>query len=310
VKRRNAFTLIELLVVVAIIALLISILLPSLARARELSKRAVCAANLKGLGTACHIYGNENEECFPIANYAQPPTNGTNVQTGVTFLGTLGRGPGSQVQLTTTGGASAHVTRSLFMLIINGGSTAGQFICPSSGESLDDMRNINGSNSVAAQPGVTRFDFKAYTAVSYGYQIPWGRFGRPRIASDPRFAFMADKGPYFEAGATDGNGNAADQQAQGANVSNFATINDALTASNDAWRPYNSRNHGSEGQTVLYADTHAEFQKKPIVGVSQDNIYTQANNYTNLLNWLNGLNPATVSTNSGPYTNTDSLIIP
>ena len=65
---RPAFTLIELLVVVAIIALLISILLPSLARARELSKRAVCAANMKGMGTGFYTYANENNEMWPICN--------------------------------------------------------------------------------------------------------------------------------------------------------------------------------------------------------------------------------------------------
>ncbi|NOX59651.1 MAG: prepilin-type N-terminal cleavage/methylation domain-containing protein, partial [Planctomycetes bacterium] len=68
-KTRKAFTLIELLVVVAIIALLISILLPSLSRARELSKRLVCASNVKGFGTAVKIYANDNEEHWPTPTF-------------------------------------------------------------------------------------------------------------------------------------------------------------------------------------------------------------------------------------------------
>ncbi len=54
--RRRAFTLIELLVVVAIIALLISILLPSLQGAREQGKRALCLSNMKQIGQASQSY--------------------------------------------------------------------------------------------------------------------------------------------------------------------------------------------------------------------------------------------------------------
>ncbi len=57
---RPAFTLIELLVVVAIIALLISILLPSLSRAREQARIAKCLSNLKAMGTAAHTYLNDH----------------------------------------------------------------------------------------------------------------------------------------------------------------------------------------------------------------------------------------------------------
>lgn len=58
-KRRRAFTLIELLVVVAIIAVLMAILLPSLASARELAKRAKCGASLRGIAMANNTYASE-----------------------------------------------------------------------------------------------------------------------------------------------------------------------------------------------------------------------------------------------------------
>ncbi|MGE0482342.1 MAG: DUF1559 domain-containing protein [Phycisphaerae bacterium] len=63
---RRGFTLIELLVVVAIIALLISILLPSLARAREAGRLAKCLANLRTIGIAMHLYFGDNKDWFPF----------------------------------------------------------------------------------------------------------------------------------------------------------------------------------------------------------------------------------------------------
>ena len=66
-KRPRAFTLVELLVVVAIIALLVSILMPSLSKAKEQTRRVLCASNLRNCGTALSIYTAENRGYFPPA---------------------------------------------------------------------------------------------------------------------------------------------------------------------------------------------------------------------------------------------------
>lgn len=59
--KNHRFTLIELLVVIAIIGILASILLPSLAMAREKTKRAVCKSNMRQSGYAMTIYADEND---------------------------------------------------------------------------------------------------------------------------------------------------------------------------------------------------------------------------------------------------------
>jgi len=77
---RKKFTLIELLVVIGIIALLSSLLLPALGKAREMGQRIACASNLKNMGTAIACYANDYNDYVPPGS-ATYLVNGGNVGT-------------------------------------------------------------------------------------------------------------------------------------------------------------------------------------------------------------------------------------
>ena len=68
IAAKKAFTLVELLVVIGIIAVLISVLLPTLGQAKRAAARTTCASNLRQLGVLWHMYANEYKGAFPDHN--------------------------------------------------------------------------------------------------------------------------------------------------------------------------------------------------------------------------------------------------
>jgi prepilin-type N-terminal cleavage/methylation domain-containing protein len=69
----HGFSLVELLVVIGVIALLISILMPSLNKARQQAKIVSCASNMRQVGLAILMYANDNKGKIPAGNFYNYP---------------------------------------------------------------------------------------------------------------------------------------------------------------------------------------------------------------------------------------------
>lgn len=290
-KRSKAFTLIELLVVVAIIALLISILLPSLSKARELAKRTVCSANLGGNGKSLAIYANQYRGNYPMATKARmrptapgatSPDEGPESNRYILMFD-YGTNPGAhryQAIVDSYGGtAPAYIkvsqgkdgslampTRDMFLLVKQGIAQTGQFVCPSTGHEPDplwaDRPNHTQNTGIGATGSQTAaaaqlWDFLAPEYCDYGFMFAHDQNGEAAVEGmDPQYPVMADANPYVRELVTGGA---------------IPTTNTRVAN----WRTGdNSRNHLSEGQNVLFADSHAQFYDRPTVGVGTDNIYT------------------------------------
>ncbi len=200
-SKRQGFTLIELLVVIAIIALLVSILLPSLNRARELAKRAVCAANLHGLGQALGLYRGENRDAFPWLRVDD--SDGYMKKTGTLF---------DTAPAVDDGGRS--ITALLFLLV-RAGQPTDLFVCPS--DDATECTNIKDPNKeyywdfTGNDPNDPDLPDPntAHKTVSYSYQAPLyimffgsrkenaSEFSGIPVDSPSELVIMADKTPQY-----------------------------------------------------------------------------------------------------------------
>jgi len=77
-RRPYGFTLIELLVVIAIIAVLASMLLPALSKAKEQGSRARCLSNVKQILLSTHMYATDNNDFLPYTSWSSDTFNVAN----------------------------------------------------------------------------------------------------------------------------------------------------------------------------------------------------------------------------------------
>jgi len=277
--KRRGFTLIELLVVVAIIALLIAILLPSLGKARELANRSYCAANLRGIIQSMVVYSAENNDQYPAvqAGSLNGYTTAALTQGGITgsVASTQADKAIDNYYLAAADGKGSP-TACLWILVLRNSTSAKQFICKSDPVPTNVSQVQTAANYYINFNGGTNGTSTADFGYSYSVAYPWNGTTAPQSpapywknTTDSSLPIMSDIAPLNGTGTNP----IADTKGTG---SNGVPTNGAK-----AW---NSANHQRDGQNVGFADAHTEFTRRADIGQSNDNIFTTWNGATSNFN--------------------------
>jgi prepilin-type N-terminal cleavage/methylation domain-containing protein len=257
-RKRIGFTLVELLVVIAIIALLMGILMPALARVRQIAFRMTCGTNLSGIGKAMLIYANDYEDELPRAG-----GRGSQWQNAIPNWQALDRYSAYGLD-NTGGGGSVSISSCFYLLVKYSEVTTKSFVCKS--DSGTSVFKLSDYPTAAVTEEIDAWDFgppdDAKKHCSYSYHQPFSLYALT-TSSEPGMAVASDRNPWIDSPA-----------AAAKDFSGFKPDLPQFGGTTDQARYGNSNAHQEDGQQVLYMDTHVEFAKRAYCAIEDDNIFT------------------------------------
>jgi len=235
---------------VPIIALLMGILMPAMARTRQIAFRMTCGTNLSFIGKAMLIYSNDYDDELPRS----AGRNGTwkpripNWQASNRFQA-HGVSPNGQ-------GGQGSISSCFYLLIKYAEVTPRTFICKGDTGTTEFSPYEEGAGNMDL---IDFWDFgdDPTDNCSYSYHMPFGMYALT-TSSEPGMPVAADRNPFIRS-----------PMDEARDISLFEP-----EGGTRAIRMGNAIQHQEDGQNVLFLDSHVEFVKSPNRGIDEDNIYT------------------------------------
>jgi hypothetical protein len=238
-------------VMLPLIALLMGIMMPALARTRQIAFRMVCGTNLSGIGKAMLIYAGDYDEKLPRSGGRDSTwsKNIPNYKASNRYAAYGVKADGS--------GGQANISSCFYLLVKYAEVTPKSFICMGDVGATEFNPFNEGAGNLRL---IDLWDFGVEPSrhCSYSYHMPFSQYAL-NTQSEPGMAVAADRNPWMDSPSF------AAKSYPGRYNPNGGIM---------AIRAGNAVTHQEEAQNVLFVDLHVSQEKRPFCGINEDNIYT------------------------------------